>query len=148
MEIRFRGRFDHQMDDKGRVSLPAAFRRDAASERFVLVPQESSHLRLFPEEVWTPMESELLELARVGTEEEEKWVRGIFFDLEPVSPDRQGRILIPGALKDRAGLANQVTLLGMGKRIELWPPDDLRTSVVSPATETADLKRTRRRIMG
>ena len=48
----FRGRYEHQLDEKGRVSLPAAFRRREGEARFVLLQWEKPYLTLFPEAKW------------------------------------------------------------------------------------------------
>ena len=58
------GQYEYQMDPKGRVSLPAAFRRSGEGERFVLMQWEPTNLTLFPEAKWIELQQELLDFRR------------------------------------------------------------------------------------
>lgn len=128
----FRGRYEHQLDEKGRVSLPSAFRRGEGDDGFVLLQWEKPYLTLFPEEKWGAIESRLLDYRKTGPEAMNQ-VRILFSGLVEVSPDKQGRILVPAALKEAAGLETSVLLLGMSDRIELWSPDTYETAVQQQA---------------
>jgi len=117
----FRGRYEHQMDDKGRVSLPSAFRRGESDERFVLLQWEKPYLTLFPEAKWSEVEDRLDDY-RKGGADAMNHVRLLYATLAEVSPDKQGRILVPAALQRAGGLNGSVLLLGMRDRVELWDP--------------------------
>ena len=117
----FLGRYDYQMDEKGRVSLPAAFRREADGERFVLLQWQKPFLTLFPEDAWARVQEKLLEQRRT-VPGAERYFRRITSTATEVVPDRQGRILIPGRLREMAGLEDEVALIGALDRIELWDP--------------------------
>ena len=123
----FFGRYDFQMDEKGRVSLPSAFRKGAEGERFVLLQWQKPHLTLFPEKVWAEVEQRLLEFRRkdpaAGT-----YVRKIASNAVEVVPDKQGRILIPAWLQEAAGLQGAVLLNGNIDRVEIWNPEAFRKS--------------------
>jgi MraZ protein len=116
------------MDPKGRVSLPSAFRREAESDRFVLLQWEKPYLTLFPEAKWAEVQHRLLEFRR---SDPDAWnqVRLIVAQAVEVAPDKQGRILVPAALQAAAGLTQGVLLSGNIDRIELWDPDTYRKSV-------------------
>ena len=133
----FVGQYDHQMDEKGRVSLPSAFRRDAGTERLVLVQWESSHVAVFPEEKWQEVVGRLLEYRR---SDPKGWnrVRSIVGNAEEVSPDKQGRILVPASLRESAGLSGAVMVCGNIDRIELWDPDRYETVVEKDADDLSD----------
>jgi MraZ protein len=124
----FVGQYEHQMDEKGRVSLPSAFRREADSDRFVLLQWEKPYLTLFPEAKWNEVQDRLLQYRR---SEPEAWnrVRVIVANAVEVSPDKQGRILVPSSLQAAAGLSGSVLLSGNIDRIELWDPDAYREAV-------------------
>jgi DNA-binding transcriptional regulator/RsmH inhibitor MraZ len=62
----FLGSYEYQMDGKGRVSLPADFRLEADSDRFVLLQWEKPYLTLFPEDEWIRFRDELLDLRKSG----------------------------------------------------------------------------------
>jgi len=124
----FLGRYDFQMDGKGRVSLPSAFRKEADGERFILLQWEQPYLTLFPEKVWLDVQERLLEYRR---KDPSAWnhVREITSKAVEVSPDKQGRILIPSWLQEAASLEGAVLLNGNIDRVEIWNPEKYRTAV-------------------
>lgn len=130
----FLGRYEHQLDEKGRVSLPSAFRKEAEGASFVLLQWEKSYLTLFPQDVWAEVQERLLGFRK---SKREAWnhVREILSNATEVVPDKQGRILVPAALKEAAGLDGQVILNGNIDRIEIWDPERWDSEV---ATATSD----------
>ena len=124
----FLGRYDFQMDEKGRVSLPSAFRKEAEGERFILLQWEKPYLTLFPENVWQDVQARLLEYRR-GDRSAWNHVREITSNAVEVSPDKQGRILIPAWLQEAASLEGTVLLSGNIDRVEIWNPEKYRTAV-------------------
>jgi len=132
------------MDEKGRVSLPAAFRREAEGERFILLQWEPPYLTLFPEEVWAGVQQRLLEYRRADAD---AWgyVREITANAVEVSPDKQGRILIPAWLQEAASLKGTVVLSGGIDRVEIWDPEEFRKATPQGAEES---QRFRHRIFG
>ena len=62
--MKFLGSYTYQLDDKGRVSLPAAFRNVAADQRFVLIQVTAPALSLYPETEWVKVEERLSEMMR------------------------------------------------------------------------------------
>lgn len=121
------------MDEKGRVSLPSAFRRGNGDDRFVLLQWEPSYLTLFPDEVWQDIQARLLEFRR--TQRGAAWhhVREMIARAVEVSPDKQGRILVPAGLQQGAGLAGSVLVNGNLDRVELWDPQTYRDTVEQAA---------------
>lgn len=130
----FLGQFEYQLDEKGRVSLPAVFRKEADSDRFVLLQPHPPALTLFPEEAWKTYRERLLEFRRhqPGGSDLVRWIAAGAVE---VSPDKQGRILIPGRLLESASLDGRVLLVGHIDRIELWNPDDFEAKVRPRAEE-------------
>src|SRR5687767_12420336 len=86
----FVGQYEHQMDEKGRVSLPSAFRREAESDRFVLLQWEPDYLTLFTASKWVEVQARLLQF-RGGDPQAWNRVRLIVANAVEVSPDKQGR---------------------------------------------------------
>ena len=118
----FYGQFEYQMDEKGRVALPSAFRRETASDRFVLLQWEKAYLTLFPDSVWADKQESLLELRRSGAEAS-RFVRQLLSMAAEVVPDRQGRILVPSWLQEAVSLEGKVLFIGNIDHVELWSPD-------------------------
>ena len=117
----FLGSYRHQIDEKGRVSLPAPFRRDADERPLVLVQVHPQALTLYPEETWRGVEERLLELLRRQPSARPN-VLAITANAAEVVPDRQGRILLPQRLLTAAGLEDSALLVGVIDRIEIWNP--------------------------
>jgi len=125
------------MDEKGRVSLPSAFRREADSDSFVLLQWEPDYLTLFPATKWAEVQERLLEFRRSDAR---AWnqVRIIVSNAVEVAPDKQGRILVPAALQAAADLSGAVLLSGNIDRVELWNPARYAKTVQEDAGDIRD----------
>ncbi len=130
----FLGRYEYQMDEKGRVSLPAAFRKEVDGTRFVLLQWEKPYLTLFPEEAWRGVQERLLEFRR---NDADAWnhVREITSNAVEVEPDKQGRILVPSWLQEAAGLGGTILLNGNLDRVEIWDPATYEEATRAPSEE-------------
>jgi MraZ protein len=131
----FLGRYDFQMDEKGRVSLPSAFRKGAEGTGFVLLQWESPYLTLFPEDVWAKVQDRLLEFRR-SDPDAAGYVREITANAVEVIPDKQGRILIPAWLQKAASLQGSVVLNGVIDRVEIWDPEAFERAVQERAEDS------------
>jgi len=134
--VKFLGSYQHSIDEKGRVSLPAPFRREAADRRFVLAQPYPPALALYPEVEWAEVEGRLADMLAKGAEER-LYVLGILANAVEVTPDAQGRILIPSKLKEAAGLGNTVLLVGAITKVELWSPESFEKTVTGRPSELA-----------
>ena len=117
----FRGRFTHTIDAKGRVSVPVAFRDELRrlSERPPILTNMAECAALFPYEGWIEFEKQLADASSMQPEVQALQRFMVSGALEcPI--DSQGRILVPPYLREHAGLDREVTIAGVGKRIELW----------------------------
>lgn len=126
--LKFLGSYTYQLDEKGRVSLPASFRREAPDQRFVLVQVYPPALSLYPEGEWVGVEERLEELLR-HQPEARMYVLSVMANAVEVMPDGQGRILVPSRLKEAAGLDGQALLVGAIQKIEIWNPDRFEAAV-------------------
>lgn len=126
--IKYLGSYTYQLDEKGRVSLPAAFRRDARDQRFVLVQAYPPALALYPEGEWAGVEERLRELLRLQPAAR-PYVLSVMAGAVEVVPDAQGRILIPQRLQEAASLKGQVLLVGAIDKIEIWNPSDFEAAL-------------------
>jgi MraZ protein len=125
---KFLGSYVYQLDDKGRVSLPAAFRREAPEQSFVLVQAYPPALALYPSSSWHEVEERLRELLR-HQPDARMYVLSVMSNAVEVTPDSQGRILIPSRLQEMAGLSGQVQLVGSIDKIELWNPEHFEEAI-------------------
>jgi MraZ protein len=140
----FLGSHLHQIDDKGRLSLPAAFRRDGADAPLVLLQVHPDALTLYPIAAWAEVESRLRELLRLQPGSR-PFVLRVTSSAVEVVPDRQGRIPLPARLRDAAALQGPALVVGALDRIEIWDPDRFQAML---ATETPDFNRFTHQIFG
>lgn len=118
----FYGEYQHTIDRKGRIILPAKFREAAKSnyiEKFFVTRGLDKCLFMFSEEEWKNYE---LKLKAVSfTRQQARTFNRLYFSgAIEVVPDRQGRIIIPQYLKDFANIKKEVVVVGVSNRIELW----------------------------
>jgi MraZ protein len=114
----FLGRFEHSVDTKGRVAVPARF-RDRLSGELILTRGNDGCLYLFTEESWEPLAAKLNALP-TGDEDARNMRRAVFSSAEPVELDKQGRVIIPDHLRQYAGISSDVSIIGLGEYIEIW----------------------------
>ncbi|MCE4956876.1 division/cell wall cluster transcriptional repressor MraZ [Macrococcoides caseolyticum] len=114
----FMGEFQHQLDTKGRMIVPAKF-RDALSEHFVITRGLDKCLFGYPLDEWKRIEEKLKTLP-MTKRDARKFMRLFFSGAVEVEIDKQGRINIPKNLMEYAGLTKECTVIGVSSRIEIW----------------------------
>jgi len=114
----FIGRFEHSVDNKGRVAVPARFRGELGGE-LIITRGNDRCLYLFTEEAWEPLAAKLNALP-TGDADARNLRRAVFSAAEPVELDRQGRIMIPDHLRQYGGIDGNVAIIGLGTYIEIW----------------------------
>jgi MraZ protein len=117
----FRGRFEHTIDSKGRVSIPAKF-RELLAERYddrVMITNFDRCLVAYPYEEWKAIEEKISSLSMV--KKETKAFQRFFVSAAAECPiDKLGRVLIPPTLRSYAQLEKDVVFAGMIKKFEIW----------------------------
>ncbi|HUE76537.1 MAG TPA: division/cell wall cluster transcriptional repressor MraZ [Longimicrobiales bacterium] len=126
----FLGSYTYTLDDKGRVSLPAPFRREASEQRFVLLQVYPPALALYPESAWREVEERLRGVVR-NDPDARLWVLSVMSNAVEVTPDAQGRILVPSKLQEAANLSGQVLMVGAIDKVELWNPSDFDEAITA-----------------
>lgn len=111
------------LDAKRRLSVPVSLRRDAPGrkthDRFFLKYGSEGCLQLYSVEDWQAMEEKLNRLLK-GDRGDREFVFAFLEDAGWVTVDAQGRITIPPALQERAGLGKDVVLRGIIGSIAIW----------------------------
>ena len=113
----FMGEFDHTLDPKGRMIVPAKFREELG-ERFILTMGLDGCLFAYPETEWERFVEGLKKLP--GTKDARQLQRHFMAGAAEAEVDKQGRFLIPAKLREQAGLTKDVVLVGVLSKIELW----------------------------
>ena len=117
----FRGRFEHGIDDKGRVSIPSRFREILAAsyDERLIVTNFDGCLWGYPVTEWQKIEDRVSSLPQFKPEV--KALQRVFISAATeCSIDKQGRILLPQTLRDYAAIEKDLVFVGMTKRIEIW----------------------------
>ncbi|RRR75386.1 MAG: division/cell wall cluster transcriptional repressor MraZ [Candidatus Viridilinea halotolerans] len=138
------GEFEHSIDDKGRVAIPARF-REQLGEGFILTKGFEPCLQAFPKPLWAELAAKIDRLP-LGNPQARNMRRLLFAPAAEVEIDRQGRILVPQALREYADLTEEVLITGMHTYFELWSGQrwrvlqaELNGSGASIAEQMADL---------
>ncbi len=118
----FYGEYEHTLDAKGRVIIPAKFReifKEHYAEKFFVTRGLDQCLFVFTEEVWKSQERKFREMP--FTKGEARRFNRLFFSgAAEVICDKQGRVLIPDYLKSFAVIEQDVMIIGVSDRIEIW----------------------------
>jgi MraZ protein len=125
---RFKGTYEHTIDDKGRISLPAKLRKNMAEdiESFTLTRGHDNCLYLYPEDEWRKREDELLERLRTDKTLHRKYRRAVIGGAEEVAIDKQKRVMIPQKFLAAVNIRKDVLLIGNLDKIEIWDPGEFR----------------------
>ncbi|MDP3142655.1 MAG: division/cell wall cluster transcriptional repressor MraZ [Candidatus Omnitrophota bacterium] len=121
----FYGEYEHSIDRKGRLILPAKFREVAKAnfiERFFVTRGLDKCLFMFSEEEWKTQEQKFKTLP-FTKKETRKFNRVYFSGAVDIQIDSQGRFIVPQYLKDFAGIKKDVVIIGVANRIEIWSKD-------------------------
>ena len=113
------GTYSHALDEKGRVCVPARFREDLGTQ-LVITKNPDRCLGLYSREEWKRLTDKMDQLPKISSEPARRIRRFYFGNSQEMEPDRQGRILIPNALREYANLVKDVTLVGVDDHIEIW----------------------------
>ena len=113
----FMGTYEHGLDAKGRVIVPAKLRDDLGTS-FVLTLGLDGCLFAYPMAEWDGFIEKLGELP--GTKEARKLQRHFLASAAPCEVDKQGRALIPAKLREYAGLERDTVFVGVLSKIEIW----------------------------
>lgn len=119
----FSGNYTHNIDPKGRVTIPAAY-REALGESFTIgLNNDFSAIALYPVEKWQDM-SERLNRIPDSDVRGMAYVRLIkAFSFTQQQLDGQGRVLLPAALRKKAGMDKAIRFVGVGRYLEIWDED-------------------------
>lgn len=122
MSLLFYGEYQHSVDQKGRVIVPARF-RDGLGEKFILTKGLDNCLFLYSTEEWLNLETKIKALPFTN-KDVRAFARFFFAGASECGLDKQGRILIPQNLREHAKLDKDIYVIGVSTRVEIW--DKLR----------------------
>lgn len=118
----FMGEYQHSIDTKGRLIVPAKF-RDALGEHFVVTKGLDNCLFAYPRKEWEIFEEKLKQLP-LTSGGARKFVRFFFAGAVECDLDNQGRIILPPNLREYADLKKDIVSIGVNNRVEIWNKDN------------------------
>ncbi len=133
-----KGEYQHTLDAKGRLFIPAKL-REQLGDSFVVTKGLDDCLFVYPQEAWEELEQKIRQLPMSKSRSLQRFFLSSAAD---VTVDRQGRIVIPSVLRSYAKLERDVVVIGVGERAELWDArrwnaytDDLDSESIAQAME-------------
>ena len=120
----FKGRYSYSVDEKGRVALPAKLRSNLATSakgNFVVTRGFERCLYVYPQDEWNKLEQFVRGLSFLDAQHR-FYARTLFERANDSKIDNQSRITLPPDLVQFAGIENEVLILGVLDRIEIWNP--------------------------
>jgi MraZ protein len=115
------GAYEHSLDDKNRVTLPAKFRQAFAKGVFVSKGLDPC-LVVYSPEGWNALVEGRMAGLDPFSSEARKMSRYLFANASEAVPDKQGRISLPATLLAHASLKREVVVAGLRDHLELWEP--------------------------
>ena len=109
------GQYQHSIDAKGRVFIPAKLREELGETFYVTMGMDSC-LSVYSDASWAKFTEKFESLPYTKT----KSMRALFANAAKCEPDAQGRILIPAKLRAYAALEKDVVVIGVSNRAEIW----------------------------
>lgn len=117
----FMGEFQHSLDDKGRLIVPAKF-REGLGEKFIITRGLDDCLFVYPLSQWNILEEKIKELP-TSHRDTRAFVRMFFSGAVESDLDKQGRVVIPAHLREHARIDREVYVIGVSTKVEIWAKD-------------------------
>ena len=133
----FLGTHAPRLDEKGRVILPAKFRDDLAAGLVITKGQERC-LYVWPTAEFARLTDAMRE-APVTSKAARDYQRVLFAGASDERPDKQGRVTIPPALREYAGLERDCVVIGANTRVEIWDATHWETYLANQEEAFSDL---------
>jgi len=133
----FLGEFEHMLDERGRISVPAKWRPELGGG-LVVTRGIDRCLFLWPMDGWRAIAEKLSQLSLMQADAR-RIHRLMFSGATDTAPDRLGRILVPGFLREYADLRDSVVLVGLLNRAEIWSRDNWQAERSEAEEQSAQL---------
>lgn len=112
------GEYEHSLDVKGRIIMPAKLRQDMG-DKFVVTKGLDGCLFAFSQNEWLNFETKLKSLP-LSDKNARNFVRFFLSGATECEIDKQGRFLLPNNLRTAVNLVKETIIIGVGTRLEIW----------------------------
>lgn len=134
----FLGTFTPKLDDKGRLILPAKF-RDALADGLVVTRGQERCLYVFSEAEFAQMHDRIRQ-APITSKQGRDYLRVFLSGAHAETPDKQGRVTVPAALRQYASLDRDLAVIGAGSRAEIWDAEAWQSYLTEQESAFADIE--------
>jgi MraZ protein len=114
----FLGKHDRNLDDKGRLAIPAKFREQLPTGSVITIAPDNC-LRVYPPTEWERVTGQSV-VDAASSPAERTMIRNLFAAAAPLELDAQGRTLLPANLRERAGIGGSAVVVGVNNVVEIW----------------------------
>ncbi|WP_138202588.1 division/cell wall cluster transcriptional repressor MraZ [Haloimpatiens lingqiaonensis] len=118
----FIGEYQHALDSKNRMIVPSKL-REGLGDKFVLTKGLDGCIYAYPMDEWAKLEEKLKGLP-LTNKNARTFVRFFFSGANEVTPDKQGRVLIPQSLCEYGNIKKEIVSIGVATRIEIWSKEN------------------------
>lgn len=125
----FLGQYEHNIDEKGRITIPAEFREELG-DCVVITQGYDGNLQALPLELYDLLAERIRGISILDPDS--RRLRRIFFSYaKKIEFDKAGRVLLPAFLRETANLKENAILVGNGEYFELWSPENWQVQQTS-----------------
>jgi MraZ protein len=132
----FLGTYAPKLDEKGRIILPAKF-RDELAPGVVMTRGQEHCIYVFSADEFEILHEKIRQ-APLTSKQARDYQRVFLSGASAETPDKQNRITIPGNLRSYAGLDRDLTVIGVGSRVEIWDSEAWENYLTEQETSFAD----------
>jgi MraZ protein len=118
----FLGRYEHTIDEKGRMTIPARYRELLGDSPYVMHGLFDHNLLVMTAITFEILYDRLSEMSAINEDANDLW-HLVFPNAEQLEKDKVGRILIPSPMREFAQLSDTAVVLGVGRFFEIWSPE-------------------------
>ena len=138
-----RGNQPATVDDKGRIKVPTSFRtaiRDAYGAEVFLTSLDGDNVRVYPLPVWTALEERINRIPAMNPARQKLMDRVNYFG-HVTTMDKQGRVLVPSLLREKADISGEVVVMGQMDYLVVWNHDVFRQRLDAEPLSTEDFEK-------
>lgn len=132
------GEYKHSIDAKGRVIIPTKL-RDGLGDKFILTRGFDGCLFGYPLENWQDLSEKMMTKLPLSKKNARQVIRFFFSAASDVEFDKQGRIMIPAALREYADLSKNCRIIGVSDRLEIWDEEKWQQYLHDTEINVSDL---------
>lgn len=116
------GEYQHQVDEKGRLTIPSKWRLEESKAVYLALPNPVGCITVYPPKMLNRLEGKVAELS-LGDEKGQKTLMRLFAMADTFECDKHGRMVLSEPLRRQAALEKEAILVGSFTVFHIWQPD-------------------------